>query len=416
MAASPTSAATRRTSEPSTTPVTLGSLEGDKDQSSSIFSGFSGLLALLLVITAFCILWNRNKWKKRQSPYLQVTDLPSLALPRPRQRAKNVYDLLPRQQDDLGRHQLRSSQVFSTESLLSRNADSPEHTLSQADEALQLDRAHIQAVGYTVGIYDNATVPQMCGHPAPSTYYINITASRDSSSISSEESNDYVNVTTAESAAETLTSTNSLPENLFVLPSTQELEVTEERHAGHGDTSDCPCFGAPRTEDSDPLNSEEDSSQTSDDYVNVTGLDLEDIQEILPWVAFQCCGDYENVPPANPNGSQQQALEEVACALTDHRKDHTTGPGTHSQLAMRKSLSPGYYIAFQPPTKSGNSQVTCGKKMSDVISHDYENVLATDSECGNREHEGTLGYQAGKPHGVAYSAGSSATAKLNESP
>ncbi|KAM4861848.1 lymphocyte transmembrane adapter 1 [Thomomys bottae] len=412
MAASPTSAATRKTSEPSTPPVTLGSLEGAKDPSSSIFSGFVGLLAVLLVTTTFCILWNRNKWKKRQSPYLQVSDIPSLTLPRPRQRAKNIYDLLPRQQDDLGRHQLRSSRVFSTESLLSRNADSAEHMLSQEDDAHQLDRAHTHTVGYTVGIYDNATVPQMCGHLAPSTCYINIIASRDSSSISSEESNDYINVTTAEKAAEALTSANSLPENLFTLPSTQELEATEERRPGHGDTSDCPRLGTPITEDSASLNSGEASSQMSDDYVNVTGLDLGDTQEIQPWVALQCCGEYENVPPANPSGSQQQAVEKVsyAHAHTNHREDHTTGPGTHSQPVTRISLSSGYYMAFQPPTKTSNSQITSGEN-----SHDYENVPAIGSESGNQEHKGRPRYPAGKPHEVAYSAGSLATANSSES-
>ncbi|XP_048213130.1 lymphocyte transmembrane adapter 1 [Perognathus longimembris pacificus] len=410
MAASPTPAAARQTSEPA--PATLGSLEGDEDQSGSIFSGYAGVLAVLLVVTPFCIVWSRRKWKKRRSPYLQVTDIRSLTLPPARQRAKNIYDLLPRQQDDLGRHQLRSSRVFSAESLLSRNSPSPEHTLSQEDDAHQLDRAHIPPVGYTVGIYDNTTVPQRCGHLAPSTYYI--PASRGSVSISSEESNDYVNVTAAEEAAETLTPTNNLLGNLFAVPCTLERELTEERYAGHGDTNGCP--EAPSTEDSDPHNCGEDSSQSSDDYVNVTGLDLGDTQEIQPWVAFQCYGDYENVPPATPNGSQQQAVEEVVCAQTDHREDHTPGPGTHSQPVSKRSLSPGNYMAFQPPTKNGNSQVTCGGKMSDENSHDYENVLAADSEGGNQEHEGAPKYPAGKPNGVTHSAGSPATAKPSEDP
>lgn len=39
----------------------------NKDQSSSVFSGFAGLLAVLLLVTAFCILWNWNKRKKRES-------------------------------------------------------------------------------------------------------------------------------------------------------------------------------------------------------------------------------------------------------------------------------------------------------------------------------------------------------------
>ncbi|PNJ49886.1 LAX1 isoform 2, partial [Pongo abelii] len=36
----------------------------NKDQISNIFSGFAGLLAILLVVAVFCILWNWNKRKK----------------------------------------------------------------------------------------------------------------------------------------------------------------------------------------------------------------------------------------------------------------------------------------------------------------------------------------------------------------
>lgn len=110
---------TRRSSEPSTQQGTLGSLEGEKGQ--LLFPGFVVLVTIFLVVIVTCILWSRKKQKKRRVPYLQVT--PSLALPPPRQRAKNIYDFLPRQQTELGRHQLSG---FSTESLLSRASDSPE--------------------------------------------------------------------------------------------------------------------------------------------------------------------------------------------------------------------------------------------------------------------------------------------------
>ncbi|PNJ49885.1 LAX1 isoform 1, partial [Pongo abelii] len=53
-----------RTSESSTLHVTPRSLDRNKDQISNIFSGFAGLLAILLVVAVFCILWNWNKRKK----------------------------------------------------------------------------------------------------------------------------------------------------------------------------------------------------------------------------------------------------------------------------------------------------------------------------------------------------------------
>ena len=48
--------------------MTLSFPHRAKDQSSSIISGFAGLLAILLVIAVLCILWNWNKRKKRESP------------------------------------------------------------------------------------------------------------------------------------------------------------------------------------------------------------------------------------------------------------------------------------------------------------------------------------------------------------
>lgn len=36
-------------------------------------------------------------------PYLRVTNMPLLTLPRPRQQAKNIYDLLPQRREELGR-------------------------------------------------------------------------------------------------------------------------------------------------------------------------------------------------------------------------------------------------------------------------------------------------------------------------
>uniref|UniRef100_A0A8C3YJP6 Lymphocyte transmembrane adaptor 1 n=1 Tax=Catagonus wagneri TaxID=51154 RepID=A0A8C3YJP6_9CETA len=311
-----------------------------KDQSSSIFSGFAGLLSILLVVAVFCVLWNWNKWKKRQVPYLQVTVMPLLTLPRPRQRAKNIYDLLPRRQEERGRRPSRSIRVFSTESLLSRNSDSPpsDHMPSGAGDALQLHEAHTLAMGYAVGIYDNAVGPQMCGSLTPSAHYVNVRASRDCSSTSSEGSRDYVNVPTAKEMAETSASADSPPGNLLVGPSAEELEFTEETDEGCGKASDCPSLGTPGTESSDSLSDGESSSQTSHDYVNMAGWDVEAPQAKQPWGTFQSCRDYENVPP-EPRENQQQEEDEATVSNTDPEEGRTDGPGTHSQPVMQSGSS-----------------------------------------------------------------------------
>ncbi|XP_013013276.1 lymphocyte transmembrane adapter 1 isoform X2 [Cavia porcellus] len=351
-----------------------------KDQSSGILSGFAGLLALLLIITAFCILWNWNKRKKRQVPYLRVTGMPSLTLPQPRQRAKNIYDFLPRRQEELGRHPSRGIRIFSAESLISRTSDSPEHVSSQAENILQRHRVYIHTAGYAVGVYDNATVPQTCGNLPPSACYINVTASRDGSSVSSEELNDYVNVPTEEETAEMLTSTSSPAENVFVLPHVQELEFNEEGHESCGNTNDGTSVGSPETEVNDPVSDGEGSSQTSHDYVNMTGLDLGDVQEKEPQVDFQSYRDYVNVPAAAPNGSTQQVEEEEMSSTTDCGEGGTDGPETRIQPVTRRSLSSGCYVALWPCIQSGNSQMTHGEEMSDEDSDDYENVLIVESE------------------------------------
>ncbi|XP_004625440.1 lymphocyte transmembrane adapter 1 [Octodon degus] len=373
----------RRTSDTSTLQGTPSSLEENKDQSSSIFSGFAGLLAFLLLVTASCILWNWSKRKKLQVPYLRVTGLPSLTLSQPRQRAKNIYDLLPRRQEELGRHQSRSIRIFSTESLISRISDSPEHMPAHADNTLRRHRVHIHAVSYAVGIYDNATVPQVHGNLAPSVHYINVTASRDGSSTSSEDSNDYVNVPTAEETTKMLTSTNSQSENVFVLPCVQELEFNEEGLESCGDTNAGTSLRVPGTEGSDSLSDGDSSSQTSHDYVNMIGLDLGDTSERKSGMDFQYGRDYVNIPAADPNGSQQQAEEEEMSSNTDCGEGRTDGPGAHLQPGTR--LSSGYCVAFQPSIQSGNSQMTCAEETSDEDSDDYENVLVAAVEGRNQE-------------------------------
>ncbi|XP_019505146.1 PREDICTED: lymphocyte transmembrane adapter 1 isoform X4 [Hipposideros armiger] len=367
--------------------LALGFPHRYKDESSSIFSGFAGLLAVLLVIAVLCVLWNWNKWKKR-------------------------------------RHQSRCTRIFSTESLLSRNSDSPPSAYmpSPASNALQVHRTHTHAVGYAVGIYDNAMRPQMCGNLTLSAHHVNVGASGDCTSISSQDSRDYVNVPTAEEFAETLASNNTLPKNLFVLSSAQEMKFTEEGDKGCGNASDCTSFWSPGTESNDPLTDEEGSSQTSNDYVNMDGLDLRAIQEKHPWVSVQCCREYENVPPTYLNGSQQQA-EKVTPSNIDHVESRTDGLETHVQLVMQsgRSLDLGDYVIYEPSSQSENSQMKHEEEMSNKDSNDYENMLATNlggrgSEQGPDTQllpdELRPSHPAGTLHGVIYPARSKATTGL----
>ncbi|KAM5237796.1 lymphocyte transmembrane adapter 1 [Ctenodactylus gundi] len=351
--------------------------------------------------------------------------MPSLTLPRPRQRAKNIYDCLPRRQEELGRHQSSSVHIVSTESLLSQISDSPEHVPSQTDDILQTHRAHIHAADYAIGVYDNATVPQVCGSLMLSTHYVNISASRDGSSISSEESDDYVNVPAIEEIDERLILTNSWSENPSILASTQELEFSEGGHGSCGDVSNGTSFGFSRTEDYESLSDGEDSSQTSNDYVNMMGLGLRDIQENQPWVNFQSCRDYENVPAADPNGSQKQTEEELTSSDTDDGEGRTGSPGTCIQSVPRRSISSGYYVAFQPCTQTENSQMTHQEELSSEDSNDYENVVA--AELGGRYLEPGANTQllpdplpptcpAGKPWVALDPAGFLASAEPHEDP
>uniref|UniRef100_A0A5F7ZC05 Lymphocyte transmembrane adaptor 1 n=1 Tax=Macaca mulatta TaxID=9544 RepID=A0A5F7ZC05_MACMU len=373
-----------RTLESSTLHVTPRSLDRNKDQISNIFSGFAGLLAILLVVAVFCILWNWNKRKKRQVPYLRVTVMPLLTLPQNRQRAKNIYDILPWRQEDLGRFFLL---IYGVQMFKLPLPECP----SQAGNAFQEHRAHVHAVEYAVGIYDNAMVPQMCDSLTPSARCINVRASRDCTSISSEDSHEYVNVPTAEEIAETLASTKSPSRNLFVLPSAQKLEFTEERDEGCADAGDCTSLYSPETEDSDSLSNGEGSSQTSNDYVNMTGLDLGAIQERQLWVTFQCCRDYENVPAADPSGRQQQAEKDVPSSNIGHVEDKTDDPGTHVRCVKRTSLASGDYADFQPFTQSENSQMKHREEISNEDSNDYENVLT--AQLGGRDSEQGPGTQ-----------------------
>ncbi|XP_062066736.1 lymphocyte transmembrane adapter 1 [Lepus europaeus] len=361
-----------RTLEANTLQVTLGSLEGGQDQSSGIIFGFATLLAVLLVITASCILCTWNKRKKRRVPYLRVTGMPSLTLPRPGQRAKNIYDLLPPRQEDLGRCQSRSIRVFSTESLLSRNPDPPGHVPSQASSTLQGHGARIPTVGFAVGIYDNAPVPHACQTLVPAAHHANDGAPGQRTSSASEDANDYVNVPAADAAAEPPASACGAPGCCFAQHGAQGLGFTEESHEGCGDAGDYSTLWCP----ADPLSEGDSCSQASDDYVNMAGLELAGSQEAQLWAALQRCGDDGNVAPAQADGSQQPAGGEATSSTPDGAAaGRAQGPGTHLQPVSRRLLASGEVVAFQPPAESESCQLQ-RERTSSEDSSDYENVLA----------------------------------------
>lgn len=280
----------------------------------------------------------------------------------------------------------------------------------QASGSLQKHRASVHAVEYTVGVYDNGTVAQMCGPLASSAHRVCDGTSR-SNSISSKESNDYVNIPTAEDTSETLTCTKSIPENHLGLPRAQQLEFAEGGHAGCENATDCTSVWAPGLQGSNSLSDGDDSSQSSNDYVNMTGLDLEDIQESRPRVAFQCCRDYENVPPVVANESQLQTVEEVTSSTTDHGEP------------AQRTLSSVYHMAFRPSAWSEDSAMIPGEEESNGDSSDYENVLVPELEgkdwkqgpgTWHPSDEGTPGDQAGTFCEAIYPAGSLATETSGE--
>nr|KAF6316148.1 lymphocyte transmembrane adaptor 1 [Pipistrellus kuhlii] len=359
---------------------------GDKDQSSSIFAGVAGLLAILLVIAVLCILWNWRARKKRRVPYLRVTTVPLLTLPQSRQRAKNIYDLVPRRQGVLGRHQSRSFRVFSIESLLSRNSDSPPsaHVTSWAGHALQVHGAQ----AHSVGIYDNTAGPRMYENLTPSVHSVNVRAAGDHPSISSEDSRDYVNVPPAAEIDERLASTHHPPGHRFVLPGAQELGFTEERDEGCAHANDYAWFLPPGTESNDPLRDEEGSSQTSNDYVNTAELDLGATQGTQPWMPSRCCRDYENVLPADPNRSQQSVGEGTA-SHTNHVEGRAGGIETPVHLVMPSGrfLASGDYGTYQPSAQSESRQMERGGEMSNEGSNDDDVVLAATSGGSDAEQE-----------------------------
>lgn len=376
-----------KTSEPNSPRGVDSNRDKNQDWDSSIIPGSLGLLILLLLVAVSCALWSRNKRKRRQVPYYRVTTAPLTNLPPPRPRAKNIYEFLPRRQEEQGRPQSRSIRVFSTESLLSRNSDGlpSEQMVSYSNSALQEHRDGTRVLSYSVGIYDNSTESQICGNLSDSAHYINVRASRECSSTSSEDSRDYINVPATEVTAEI--STSSPLEDIFVLSNAQELELTEEKDQEDENTEDCARYWSPETEGSDALSDGESSSQTSNDYVNMSGLDLGVTQEEQPKETSEHCGDYENILPENLKGKQQQGEEKMALSNTDLAESRTSNSETHVQLITQSgtSLDVEDYVSYQPAAQNESQQICHGEETSLEDCNDYENVLVV--KLGNTDSE-----------------------------
>lgn len=238
-------------------------------------------------------------------------------------------------------------------------------------------------------------------------------------STSSGDSNDYVNVPTTNTVAESPALVTSSLGSIFINPSTQRLEFPEEQQQGCGCDSDYSTLWYPGTASSnDALSDGEDSSQTSDDYVNMTGLDPGASQESQPWGVLQCCREHGNVTPVEPDGSQQQAGGEVTSASPDHAADRTVGPETHSQSLPRQLLAAEDLVAFQLPVQSDNSQLK-QEETSSEESDDYENVLVVHLGGGHAEHwpaELRASYPTGRPHDRICPASFAATEEPQEDP
>ncbi|XP_055975097.1 lymphocyte transmembrane adapter 1 [Sorex fumeus] len=348
--------------------------ERTKDQSSSLFSGFAGLLTLLLIVV-LCALWNWKKWKKRRTRYRRVVGLPSLNRPRSRQQAKNIYDHLPRRQEAPGRPPARRDPIASTESLLSRDSSSPasEHQASQAGSVLPAHRSYTQVSIDSEGFYDNTLGARMCENHTPSALDVDGGTSGKCPSTSSEDSLDYVNVLIAVEIPETRASISSTRESLSVALGAQELVFTEE--GDQDEIWDCSSVRTPRSESSD--SDGDASSETSNDYVNMEGLDRGVIQGKQPCVASQRCRDYENIPAAAHHSNQQQQVEEeMTFPRTDHGEGGADESGIHGQLAVQSErfLALGDQVTHQPAAQGEDNPVKHGEKMSNEDCHDYENV------------------------------------------
>lgn len=261
--------------------------------------------------------------------------------------------------------------MVSTESLLSGYSSSlaSEHPASQADS---VPGACTRDSEYSEGIYDNARGPQTCETPTPSALDVSGGTSGNCPSTSSEDSLEYVNVPTAVDIPEPLASTSSSPESLPVAVGAQELASPEERD--QEDTWDCSSVWTPVSESSD----RDDSSQSSSDYVNMERLEEGAGQGKPPCLGLQCCGDYENIPPAAHQRIQQlQAEKEMTVLSPDLVEGRRDESGSRGQPALDSGrfLERGDQAAQQPAQSEDNAEKH-GEETSDGGCHDYENVPA----------------------------------------
>ncbi|XP_068930439.1 lymphocyte transmembrane adapter 1 [Petaurus breviceps papuanus] len=369
--------------EYTTVPQTAGSPTGFKDQPSVLFSVVAGLLAIFFVTALLFTLWFWNKWKKQPVSYFRVTVVPLVTLSQSRERAKNIYGFLPQSQPRPGRRHSRNIRIFSTESLIPRNSDNPnsEHVFSPRVHVLQSGRASVPAVGYEIGIYDNTAISQVHGNFIPAVDYVNVGASLESMSTSSEDSQDYVNVPSAEDISRNPGAMSSSSGTLQDLQTFEESESSAERDSRSRDTEDSTSIWVLHLEDSDYHGDAEGSSQSSNDYVNVPAADNEEDQGRQHWITFRDFQAYDNVLWAEPYRKKPHAGEELTSTNTGCMLGWTPSLPFDVQCeeARENSLDFWDYENIEPLAQDGNSQETSGE-MDSEDSDDYINVPAMAEE------------------------------------
>ncbi|XP_056670598.1 lymphocyte transmembrane adapter 1 [Monodelphis domestica] len=351
---------------------------GFKDQPSVLFSVVSGLLAIVFVTALLFTLWFWNKWKKKQVSYFRVTVFPLVTLSQSRDRAKNIYGFLPQSQVRPGRRHSRNIRIFSTESLIPRNSDNPnsEHVFSPTVHVLQSCRASVPTITYEVGIYDNTAISQVCGSFIPAADYVNVGASIESTSTSSEDSQDYVNVPNAEEVSKNPDAVNSLTENLQDPQISEESKPSAGRDRSSRGVEDCTSIWVLDIEDSDYHGDAEASSQSSNDYVNVPAADSEDDQDRQPWVTFRDYRAYDNVLWAEPNGKKSNEGEGLTSINVGDLLVWTPILPFDVQYEEQRENSLDFwdYVNMEPSAQIGNSQEETSGETDSEESDDYVNV------------------------------------------
>ncbi|XP_036612959.1 lymphocyte transmembrane adapter 1 [Trichosurus vulpecula] len=362
--------------EYTTLPQTVGSPSGFKDQPSVLSSVAAGLLAIFFVTALLFTLWFWNKWKKQRVSYFRVTVVPLVTLSQSRERAKNIYGFLPQSQARPGRRHSRNIRIFSTESLIPRNSNNPdsEHVFSPRVHVLQSCRASVPAVGYEIGIYDNTAISQVHGNLIHAVDYVNVGASIESMSTSSEDSQDYVNVPSAKEVSSNPGAMNILSVTLQDPQTSEESKPSVERDSSSRDEHSS-------LEDSDYQGDAEGSSQSSNDYVNVPAADKEEDQDRQHWMTFQDFRAYDNVLWAEPNRKKPHAGEGLTSTNIGGMLGWTPSVPFDGQCEEPRENSLDFwdYENIEPLEQDGNNQETSGE-MDSEDSDDYINVPAMAEE------------------------------------